>query len=231
MNPRIVLVPVLAFACLVCSPVVAEDVAQPPAEEALPTNLVARVGSVDVPYEWFLHEFRSTFFRFGPQDNIRQIVFSNMVERMTIYAAAVESGITNDVEVMAKVESDLVEMRRFLEFQMAMARMGLITEAYLAKEGVDVSADDLKDEDVNAYYEENVAGMTGAPATFDDVPAEIQAQIRNEMIAAKNDEMVQALLERVRTNIPVRVNLERVDSVPMPKMEGDVPPEFRGQMP
>ena len=61
--------------------------------ESLPSGVIARVGDFEVPYEWFLNEFRSTFFRHAQSSNVRQEVFDPFLEKMTLYELARTSGL------------------------------------------------------------------------------------------------------------------------------------------
>lgn len=185
---------------------------------------VAEVGSVEIPYDWLLHEFRSTFFRYPQDSNVRSQVFSNLLDRMTLFAAAKESGVQDDAALQARINDQIESTRAFMNYQLEMRRIGLIVEAYLKKSGLDVSQFSVTDEELSSYYKAKYVGLPGAPATVEEAPAEIRLQIREEAVAEKQKKAIEEHLSSLRETLPTTVDEEKVQSVPMPKMEGHVPP-------
>lgn len=195
-----------------------------PAAAALGTGTVARVDGLDIPYDWFRHEFRSTFIRHGGRPGVRDRVFDDFLGRMILYADACRSGITNDPGVMARVDSQLRQMESFMQYQLAMARIGMIIEAHIEQDQLVPPAGPGTEDEARKFFADEIAGQPGAPESFDDLPERVQGQIRDRVGQVKLEAELRALVERVRTNLSVEVNQTLVDQVPMPAMRGDVPP-------
>lgn len=204
------------------------EVAPVPVAPVMGTGVVARVNQFDVPYSWFLHEFRSTFFQYEGADDVRQAVLDNLVERVVLYEAALASGITNDAKARAEIDGRLANIEAFMRFQLEMARLGFTIEAYLEK-NPPAGELTLSEKTVREFYQEEIAGQPGAPARFEDVPAALQARIREQAADQRRQELLQGLVTDLRSNVVIEVNTPLMQSVPLPEMKGEVPPPFLGR--
>jgi len=204
-------------------PVDAAPAAPPP---DLGSNVVARIAGFDVPYDWFLHEFRSTFFRCRDHTNVRAAVFAPFLERMTLYELARQAGIPDRPEVRRRIEEKIGGLRAFLEYQVAMAEVELVTDAYVESRGIAPADTVVADEEIQAFFDAHVRGQPGAPENVDDLPAEVAARLRRAVAMEKYGRLLSAKIAAWRTNLSMAVNQPLVDAVPLPEMEG-APPEFR----
>lgn len=198
----------------------------PLAEEpapALASNVVARVGDFDVPYEWFLHEFRSSFFRHAGEPDVREAVFQPFIERMTLYALARREGLQDQPALRARIRERVDGMRAYMEYQLAMVEVGMVVQEYLETRGVTAESIRVGDEDLQAFFDRHVKGRPGAPDTLEDVPAEIRDRMRQDIAMTRYAESVSAALAEWKTNMPVAVNTDLVRSVPLPEMNGAPP--------
>lgn len=218
------------LAVMVCTPVWAGETATNPvmsdAAVDFPSGIVARVNHLEVPYEWFRHEFRSTFYHHAGADNVRQRVMDGLLDRVLLYQTALSSGITNDPGVQAGIDERLRNLEAFMRYQLDMARLGFTVEAYLEKHPPAGDLD-LSDQEVRAFYQREVAGQPGAPARFEDVPAEIQDQIREQAVNQRRQQVLETLVAGLKSNATMEVNAPLMRATPLPKMEGEVPAPFR----
>lgn len=198
------------------------------AESGFPSGVVARVNQMEVPYDWFLHEFRSTFYQHPGADDVRQRVMDGLLDRVLLYQAALSSGITNDARARTDIEERLRNLEAFMRYQMDMARLGFTIEAYLEK-NPPAGELTLSEKTVREFYQREIAGQPGAPARFEDVPAPLQAQIREQAADQRRQTLLQTLIEGLKSNTVIEVNQRLMEGVPLPKMEGDVPPPFQGR--
>lgn len=202
--------------------------AEPTAGE-LDSNVVARISGFDVPYDWFLHEFRSSFFRYADAGDIRTAAFKPFLERMTLYALARQAGVPDDPAVRQQVREKIDGMRAFMEFQLAMAEAGLITEAFLESRGITPAGISVTDEDLQAFFDAHIRGQPGAPKSLKDVPDELKRRIRQNLAAEQYGRRVSEKIAEWKTDLEIVVNQPLVDSVPLPEME-NAPPEFQRQV-
>jgi len=204
---------------------------EPAAETAseLPTQVVVRINGDDIPGEWFLHEFRSTFFRYPQADNVRQAVFEPFLKRMLILAKARELGIDRNPELVAEIDKRISAMRAFMEYQIEMTRIDMLNNALLKDLNLLVSPEEITDEDLEAFFESNIKNRPGAPPSFSMVPAHILDQLRQQAAQSKLEEILTGLVVTWRENMDVTINSNLVESVPMPEMKGPVPPGIGGR--
>ncbi|HOW97642.1 MAG TPA: hypothetical protein P5567_14375 [Kiritimatiellia bacterium] len=198
----------------------------PSAEESAPalaSNVVARVGDFDVPYDWFLHEFRSSFFRHTGEPDVREAVFQPFLERMTLYALARHEGLPENPALRARIRERVDGMRAHMDYQLAMVEVGMVVQAYLESRGLTGDSIQVGDEDLQAFFDRHVKGKPGAPKTLGEVPAEIREQMRQNIAMTKYAETVSAALAGWKTNVPVTVNSSLIQSVPLPEMDGAQP--------
>ncbi len=201
-------------------------VAADPAPAAFPSGVVARVNQVEVPYDWFLHEFRSTFFHYAGAPDARREVMDEVVDRMLLYDAALQSGVTNEPAFQAKMERQLKDVEAFLRYQADMARLSLIIQAYLERHPPAELAE-LTDEEVKSFYKREIASQPGAPRTFDEVPAAMQDQIREQADTERRQLILKDLVKKLKKGAHIEINEPMMKATPKPDMKGDVPPEFR----
>lgn len=217
---------VLAGLLIFSAPALAGD--EGAAENSVPvlgSNVVARIGDFDVPYDWFLHEFRSTFFRHTDATNVREAVFGPFLERMTLYTLARQDGAAGRDDLRARIDERIGGMRAFMEYQLAMTEVSMVVEAYLASKGLTPATVTVSDEEMQGFFDARIKGQPGAPARLEDVPAEIQEQIRQNLSLESFSRLVSRSLDEWKTNLPVRVHRELLEAVPLPAMEG-APPEW-----
>lgn len=222
----LLLVPGLMLICVGAGWSESAPVSSESSPTAFPSGVVARVNQVEVPYAWFLHEFRSTFFHYAGASDARREVMDEVVDRMLLYDAALQSGVTNDPAFQAKMERQLKDVEAFMRYQADMARLSLIIQAYLEKHPP-AQLVELTEEEVNAFYKREIAGQPGAPRTFDEVPAAMQDQIREQADTVRRQAILKELVKKLKQGAHIEVNEPLMEATPKPDMKGDVPPEFR----
>jgi hypothetical protein len=193
---------------------------------SFPSGVVARVNQVEVPYDWFLHEFRSTFFQHAGSSDAREAVMKEVVDRMLLYDAALQSGVTNDPAFQARMERQLKDVEAFMRYQLDMARLSMIVEGYLER-NPPAKLHELTDREVADFYRREVAGQPGAPRTFEEVPAALQEQIREQADAERRQAILKELVKKLRKGSHIDINEPLMNATPLPEMKGDIPPEFR----
>ena len=115
-----------------------------------------------------------------------------------------------------------------MRYQLDMARLGFTIEAYLEKHPPSGELT-LSEKAVHEFYQREIAGQPGAPARFEDVPDALQAQIREQAADQRRQTLLQTLIEGLKSNAVVEINQPLMNGVPLPRMEGDVPPPFQGR--
>lgn len=212
----------LAAALGLLFPVRAEEPAPTP---GLPDGVIARVGDLDIPYNWFLHEFRSSFFRHAQTGDVRRAVFEPFLERMSLYAVARDAGVDRDPDLQAAVRRRQDGMRAYLEYQLAMAEVGMVIEAYLNQQGLVPDAISVTDEDLAAFLKEEAERFPGAaPESLDDLPEGLRDMLTQRYRAMKQGERIRELLAEKTRDLAVEVRDDLVESVPMPEIKGTPPP-------
>lgn len=206
------------------------------AEPASPTNLppaalrpglVAQVNQLEVPYEWFANEFRATYYQHAGASDVRREVMDGLIDRLVLYDVALASGVTNDAAVQADIERQLKGMEEFMRYQLAMARVGMTIEAYLEK-NPPPKTDEVTEDDLRAFYVEEIAGQPGAPRSYDDLEPAYKQQVREQVEGQRLQAVLQKVVAGLRTNATIRINERLIDSTPLPRMSGDGSEEFLG---
>ena len=195
----------------------------------LGTNLVARVEGLDVPYAWFLNEFRSTFFRHGQDPDVRQKVFDEFADKLALYVTARNNGVPDDPAVKTLIREKVESARSFMQYQLTMMEMSIVIESYLRQQKLTPEDYPVSDEELKAYFEEKIATMPNAPKSLDDVQPQIKEQIRLSFQREQALMKAQALATELRKKMKIEVNQELVDNVPFPQMTGNAP--FAGAPP
>lgn len=187
---------------------------------------VMTIDGEPVPYRWFQHEFRSTFFRHGIGDEARGRAFAEFSDRMVLYAAARKAGIDRDPALLAKMESQQASMREFMAYQLDMARVSAVVQAYLDSRGIGLDAFGVTDDELLDHLKAEGAKHGQVVASLADVPAELLPQIRQGLQAARQALALQHLVAELRSTLVVQVSTGLVASVPFPEMR-NAPPGFR----
>ncbi|MBU0677757.1 MAG: SurA N-terminal domain-containing protein [Verrucomicrobia bacterium] len=184
------------------------------------TSTVAVVNGAPIPYEWFLHEFRSTFFRYNDAPDSRNQVLDSLIERSLLHAAAVKEGILDDLETVKDINERVSSMRAFMEYRLEMARLSMVIDKFL--ETKHLSPDDFEatEDDLADFFMKEVKGKPGAPESVEEIPEHIKSQLMMRIKQSKQMDAVQALVAGLRKEADVQVNQSAVDSVPMPDMKG-----------
>jgi len=197
--------------------------------ESLPSGVIARVGDFEVPYEWFLNEFRSTFFRHAQSSNVRQEVFDPFLEKMTLYELARTSGIGEDAAFQEELQQKMEGMKAFMDYQLAMARIGLYVQAYIKAEGIDPAKITVTDEELQAFLAEEGNAFPGAlPDSLGELQPHVKEMLSQRLVSLKVAEAVKNLIREKREDLTVEVRQSLIDSVPLPEMKGTPPPGMKG---
>ncbi len=191
----------------------------------LDASTVAMVGDEAIPYDWFLHEFRPTFFRYGDDPDVRQTVFDAFLDRMIIHEAAVRDGVDQNPELRRRVRERIESLRSFMEYQLAMTERAMITDHYLSELGLGLDDFEVTDDDVRAFIKRDLQQRPGAPENVqpEDVPPQVLDQLRNRI---RHEKQQAALKERMAAWIneaPVEINQSLIETVPLPHMPEDMP--------
>lgn len=192
------------------------------------TNVVAVINGRAVSADLFQHEFRSTFFQhLSFTGDVRQAVFDPFLKRMLVVEKARELGLADRPEIRTNIARRLADMKAFMDYQLAMAEAGMLTEALVKELGIEVAPDEVSNADLQAFYEREIRPRPGAPSTLAGVPPALLEGMRQQaaqrMVEAKLSELIQAW----STNMTIEIHTNVVMSVPLPDMEGDVPERFR----
>jgi hypothetical protein len=191
-----------------------------PSPSARPTDVIATIGEFDIPYLWFLHEFRSNFYRHPDQNQARQVIFDTFMERMKLLALARAEGIHQREEVRTAIDERIANMRSYMDYQLAMTEAGLLIEAYLKHLGLNQEDVEVDDNDIAAFYYSQRAAMPGAPPSIEDVPPEIRARIAEQAALAKFKTAVDQATAAQASNLVLHINQSLVDHVPLPEQRG-----------
>lgn len=199
------------------------DATPPPIEESLPTGVVARINGIDIPADWFTHEFRSTFFRHQQANDVRQLVFSSFLNRMLLAAKAREMKLDQDPEIQREIDRRISGMRAYLEYQLAMTEIGILNSALIQKLGLDTEPSSVTDEEVAAFFEQNIKGKPGAPASVTQIPAGNLDGIRSQVAQSRVEKALVEMIGEWAAGMSILVNSSVVENVKVPEMKGPVP--------
>jgi len=191
--------------------------------ETLPENVVARINGTDIPYEWFLHEFRSTFFRHQTSEDVRQAVFQPFMTRMLLAAKAREMSIDQRPEIQEEINRRITGMRAYMEYQLAMTEIGILNSALIQELGINTSADSVTDEEVAAFFDANIKNKPGAPDSVEQIPAANLQNIMKQIAQIRVEQEVMTMMTGWTNDMTIIVNDDAVENVPMPEMKGPAP--------
>jgi len=191
--------------------------------EALPENVVARINGTDIPAEWFIHEFRSTFFRHQQSDDVRQAVFQPFMTRLLLAAKAREMKIDQRPEIQDEITRRIAGMRAFMEYQLAMTEIGILNSTLIHELGINTSADSVTDEEVASFFEQNIRNLPGAPDSVDKIPPANLQNIVKQIAQNRVEQELLTLMAGWTNDMTVVVNTRVVENVPMPEMKGPAP--------
>jgi len=181
------------------------------------TNVVADIAGVEVPYPWFLHEFRSSFFRYGEGPEVRREVFRQFMRRMVLYVEARASEVAEDADLKRAIASRVETKKAFMEYQLAMTEVEMLVEAYLASRGLGRDMFSVTDEEVDAFAQEELARM-GRSGDVSNVPPHVLDQMRDRLAMDRRTQAVNDLADLLLKEKPQQVNDALVDQVPFPEI-------------
>lgn len=211
------------LACAMTPAVWADE--EPALDTPTPVEAVAVINGEAVPREWFLHEFRSTFFRHQPTDDIRSVVFDAFLNRLLLAEKAREMKLDQDPALAAAIEDRISNMRAFMEYQLAMTKITMLNDALVKSLELKFSAEDVTDDELKTYFDEQISPRPGAPPSFDLVPPHVLPSLRQQVAQQKLEKALAAMIEEWKTNWTIEIDQAAVDSVPFPEME-HAPPGF-----
>jgi len=190
---------------------------------ALGPDVVATIDGETVPYEWFLHEFRSSFFRYGQADDARREAFRAFLDRMILFEVARQAGVAEEEDLRDAIRRRVEGMRAFMDYQIAMTERQMVIERFLEEKSLSPEAFGVSDEELKAYFEQQFAGKPGTTTTFEDLPPFVAGQLRERVQAEKQQKAVDDLVAEFRREMSIAVNEQLVENVPLPKIVGEPP--------
>lgn len=184
----------------------------------LGTNEVARIGNEVIPYNWFLHEFRSTFYKYGETPDARRKVFDPFLDKMVLYTVA-KKATGNDVAAAQKIEERIQNMREFMEYQLVMTRVQMTIENYLQEQALDENHFSVSEGELKAFISaELVQHPEALQQSFADVPASVKKQLEIRLRREKQNRAVQDLTHKLMSELPIDINEPLIESVPFPQI-------------
>lgn len=181
---------------------------------------VAIIGGQEIPYDWFLHEFRSTFYRHVHEEDIRTAVFDQFLTAALAYEAARTAKIDQNPELQERIESRIESMRAYMEYQLAMTERGMVIEVYLSKLGLSTDSFSITDEELLVYIQQELSSRPNAPVvdSLDDVPPQIRQQFRSRWQQEQQRKELQQRKAGWQEEFGVQINNSLIESVPLPRM-------------
>lgn len=201
-----------------------EQADNPTDTSPLPSNVVARINGTDIPTEWFLHEFRSSFFKHMQEDNVRTATLEPFLKRMILTERARQVGIADQPEVQQEIKRRIDGMRAYMEYQLDMAEIGIINQALIEHLGLARSPDEVTPEELKLFFDENIKGQDGAPDSISNLPPQALDSIKKQIIMAATEQQLEALIEEWKSEMTLQINDRAVQSIPFPEMKGNPPP-------
>lgn len=204
-----------------------EDLPAGPEESvsaALDEDTVALIGGEKIPYPWFLHEFRSSFFRHAHAPDVRQAVFDGFLKRALVYEAARQAGVDQNPELVERIRERLEGTRAFMEYQLAMTERAMVSEQFLADEHLSLEDFPVTEEALLAFLKEEVAKQPGAPRidSLDELPPGVREQWTTRLQQALQAQALDQRMEEWMETFGVTIHTDLVQRVPFPK--GAMPP-------
>jgi len=191
--------------------------------DALPENVVARINGTDIPFEWFLHEFRSSFFRYQQSDDVRQAVLQPFMTRMLLAAKAREMNIDQRPEIQEEINRRITGMRAYMEYQLAMTEIGILNSALIQELGINTSPDSVTDKEIADFFDAQIKNKPGAPDSVEQIPAANLQNIIKQIAQTRVEQEVMTMLAGWTNEMTIIVNDRAVENVPMPEMKGQAP--------
>lgn len=188
--------------------------------DALDDTTVAIIGGQEIPYDWFLHEFRSTFYRHVHEEDIRKAVFDQFLTTALVFEAARAAKIDQDPELQEQIQSRIESMRAYMEYQLAMTERGMIIEAYLSDQGLAADSFSITDEELLLYIQQELSTRPNSPEvdSLDDVPPQIQQQFRSRWQQEQQQHKLQQRQSNWLKEFDIEINEALIQSVPLPRM-------------
>lgn len=196
-----------------------ESVPEQPSK--LTPSVAALIDGYPVPYAWFLQEFRSTFYQYGDEATARREAFDRFLDRMLLYRAAQAEGVHDEPEIRSEIETQIGQMRAFMEYQLAMAEARIVVEAYLARRHLGPEQFHADDEALAAHIRRVAAVHPEADQPLDSLPPEVQTQIRKWVEAEMRREAIESVIAELRHKMEIESNFEAVDATPYPEIIRD----------
>jgi hypothetical protein len=191
--------------------------------EPLPASVVMRINGQDVPGDLFKHEFRSMFYRYQGATNIRHVVFEPFYKRMLLAAQARELNLDKKAEVQEKINVRINAMKAFMDYQLRMAEIEIINDALITEMNLGTDPSTVTDAEMEDYFQKNIAPQPGAPPTLVEVPPDMIPMLKSRIAQFKLEQELEKYIHRWEQEMTIQVNSNLIDSVPFPKMKGDVP--------
>lgn len=183
------------------------------------TNTIVRIGDENIPNEWFVHEFRSTFFKYNATNNVRQVIFDRFLDKMLLYVKAKEEGMSDDAKLQEAIADRVDKMRSFMEYQLAMTKVNMIVSEYLKRSGLSLDSYPVSEEDLQRFIDVELSHRPEMPPqTPDQLPPEALSAITMRIRQNKQNEDVAALLEAYKSKVDVEISHKLIEEVVMPKI-------------
>lgn len=215
------LLSVLFVSCVLSA--LAEGPATETEPTPLPSNVVARINGTDIPTEWFMHEFRSSFFKHMDEDNVRTATLEPFLKRFILTEGARELGILDQPEVQQEIKRRIEGMRAYMEYQLAMAEIGIINQALVESLDLSKIPGDITDEEVEQFFGEKIDGQPGAPESIKALPPKAIDSIKQQIARTATEHELNQLILEWKKDMTIEINEEAVQSIPMPEMKGKPP--------
>ncbi len=192
-----------------------------------PGDYVMEIDGWLIPSEWFLHEFRSTFFQHASSTNIRDAVFGPFRNRMILHAKARAEGVDRDPTLRTAIDEKVKSMRSYMEYQIQMAEIDMVNEELVRRLELKTSPDAITEDQLETFYNAHIRSRPGAPGSLHDVPAHVLESLKVQAAQHIMDERLNELVHAWQTNMVISINEDAVQSVPMPVMKGTPPAGWR----
>ena len=138
--------------------------------------------------------------------------------QMLLYRAALEAGVAEDPTIRVQIDKQIAQSRAFFEYQLAMMEVGMICEAYLAKQGQAPADINVSDEETQAFFTRFSLLNPQIAGTFADLPADRQKEVRQMAHMEKYNRLVQEIIQRLWTEMTVESNEAAINAVPFPEI-------------
>ena len=106
-----------------------------------------------------------------------------------------------------------------MEYQLAMTEAGMLIEALIEEQGLRQEDYVASEEEVAAFFQDQLATMPGAPTSFENVPVDIRTRIAEQASLAKFKKAVERRMHESVTALTVQIYQTVVDNVPLPEQK------------